>query len=169
MGGMNAWQWAEAYPDMMDGVMPVVSVPMTVSGRNLLWRRIVIDTIRSDPDWKGGDYTQPPKGWVDGFRMLRLMIDSAPNLQRQLPDSAAVDQFFATRLFALNFSDDEFNPDKLQVLERVVPRLKQGRYFVQDGTASSPGHYTMTRPDLWASHVGDFMQWLGDAPAQPTK
>jgi pimeloyl-ACP methyl ester carboxylesterase len=26
MGGMNAWQWAEAYPDMMDGVMPVVSL-----------------------------------------------------------------------------------------------------------------------------------------------
>src|ERR1700741_2802613 len=49
MGGMNAWQWAEAYPDMMDGVMPVVSLPTKVSGRNLLWRRLVIDAIRSDP------------------------------------------------------------------------------------------------------------------------
>jgi len=45
MGGMNAWQWAEAYPDMMDGVMPVVSLPIPVSGRNLLWRRMVIDDI----------------------------------------------------------------------------------------------------------------------------
>lgn len=202
MGGMNAWQWAEAYPDMMDGVMPVVSLPITVSGRNLLWRRMVIDEIRSDPDWNNGDYTRPPRGWISGFRVLRMMIDSAPALQRQIPDGAAADKFLATtrfqaehtdandilyslkssfsynpepelskiktRLFALNFSDDEFNPDELQVLERLVPKLKQGRYVVQPGTPTSPGHYTMTRPELWAEHVGAFMQWLGDAP-QATK
>src|SRR5262249_30812171 len=70
-----------------------------------------------------------------------------------------------TKLFALNFSDDAFNPDELQVLERLVPTLKQGRYVVQKGTPSSPGHYTMTRPELWARHVGEFMQWLGDTPS----
>ncbi|MEI5998157.1 alpha/beta fold hydrolase [Paraburkholderia bengalensis] len=200
MGGMNAWQWAEAYPDMMDGVMPVVSLPITVSGRNLLWRRMVIDAIRSDPDWKSGNYTQTPGGWVDGFRILRMMIDSAPALQHEIPDGAAADKFLATtrfqaehvdpndilyslkssfdydpepglsriktRLYALNFSDDEFNPDTLQVLERLVPTLQRGRYTVQQGTPSSPGHFTMTRPDLWAQHVGDFMQWLGDSPSQ---
>jgi hypothetical protein len=56
MGGMNAWQWAELYPRMMDGVMPVVSLPITISGRNLLWRRLVVDSIRSDPDWLDGNY-----------------------------------------------------------------------------------------------------------------
>jgi hypothetical protein len=53
-----------------------------------------------------------------------------------------------TELFALNFDDDEFNPDKLQVLQREVPKLARGRYVVQPGTLSSPGHLTMTRPDL---------------------
>ncbi|PYE14799.1 homoserine O-acetyltransferase [Paraburkholderia silvatlantica] len=200
MGGMNAWQWAETYPDMMDGVMPVVSLPITVSGRNLLWRRMVIDAIRTDPDWKSGDYTQTPGGWVDGFRVLRMMIDSAPALQQEIPDGAAADKFLATtrlqaehvdpndilyslkssfnydpepglsrikaKLFALNFSDDEFNPDTLHVLERLVPTLQHGRYAVQQGTPSSPGHFTMTRPDLWAQHVGEFMQWLGDSASQ---
>jgi homoserine O-acetyltransferase len=203
MGGMNAWQWAEAYPDMMDGVMPVVSLPITVSGRNLLWRRIVIDEIRSDPDWNNGDYTQSPRGWIYGFRVLRMMIDSAPALQQQIPDVAAADKFLATtrfqaehtdpndilyslkssfsynpepelsaiktKLFALNFSDDEFNPDTLKVLQRLVPKLNQGRYVVQPGTPSSPGHYTMTRPDLWAPHVGKFMRWLGDVPSEAGK
>jgi homoserine O-acetyltransferase len=203
MGGMNAWQWAEAYPDMMDGVMPVVSLPIKVSGRNLLWRRMVIDEIRSDPDWMKGDCTQPPRGWIYGFRVLRMMIDSASALQQQIPDGAAADKFLATtrfqadhtdandilyslkssfsynpepeisriktKLFALNFSDDEFNPDTLKVLQRLVPTLKQGRYVVQPGTPSSPGHYTMTRPDLWAQHVGEFMRWLGDAPSQASK
>lgn len=196
MGGMNAWQWAESYPDMMDGVMPVVSLPISVSGRNLLWRRMVIDEICSDPAWNDGDYTQPPRGWIYGYRVLRMMIDGAPALQQQIPDGAAADRFLGvarfqaehmdandilyslkssfsynpepelskikTKLFALNFSDDEFNPDRLGVLQRLVPTLDQGRYVVQPGTPSSPGHYTMTRPDLWAQHVGEFMRWLGE-------
>jgi len=199
MGGMNAWQWAQAYPEMMDGVMPVVSLPMPVSGRNLLWRRMVIDAIQSDPEWKQGDYTATPRGWINGFRVLRLMIDSASALQQQVPDGAAADRFLATtrqqaehvdpndilyslkssfsyapqdrlgairtKLFALNFSDDEFNPDELKVLETTVPRLAQGRYVVQPGTSSSPGHYTMTRPELWARHVADFMRWIETPPA----
>jgi homoserine O-acetyltransferase len=70
-----------------------------------------------------------------------------------------------TKLFALNFSDDEFNPDKLQVLEKVAPKLQHGRYVVQAGTQKSPGHFTMTRPDLWAQHVDEFMRWLGDTPS----
>jgi homoserine O-acetyltransferase/O-succinyltransferase len=198
MGGMNAWQWAEAYPDMMDGVMPVVSLPIPVSGRNLLWRRMVIDAIRNDPDWKDGNYTEAPRGWIVGYNILRMMIDSAPALQHEVPNGEAADKFLSanrfaaehvdandilyslkssfsydpqpelasikTKLFALNFSDDEFNPDRLQVLQTVVPKLQQGRYVVQPGTASSPGHFTMTRPDLWAQHVGEFMSWLGNSP-----
>jgi homoserine O-acetyltransferase/O-succinyltransferase len=199
MGGMNAWQWAEAYPDMMDGVMPVVSLPIKVSGRNLLWRRMVIDAIRSDPDWNNGDYTHTSRGWILGYNVLRMMIDSASDLQETIPDGTAADKFLAvnrvaaehvdpnnilyslkssfsydpesglstikTKLFALNFSDDEFNPDRLQVLENLVPKLQKGRYVVQAGTTRSPGHFTMTRPDLWAQHVGEFMQWLGDTPS----
>ena len=197
MGGMNAWQWAEAYPDMMDGVMPVVSLPIPVSGRNLLWRRIVIDSIRSDPEWKNGDYTEAPRGWIVGYNILRMMIDSTPALQHEVPNGQAADKFLATnrftaehvdandilyslkssfsydpqpdlskiktKLFALNFSDDEFNPDRLQILQTVVPKLEHGRYVVQPGTPSSPGHFTMTRPDLWAQHVAEFMSWLGDS------
>jgi homoserine O-acetyltransferase/O-succinyltransferase len=199
MGGMNAWQWAEAYPDMMDGVMPVVSLPIAVSGRNLLWRRMVIDAIRSDPDWKNGDYTKTPRGWIAGYNILRMMIDSASALQHEVSNGAAADKFldtnrFAaehvdtndilyslkssfsydpepqlfkikTKLFALNFSDDAFNPDRLQVIETVVPKLEHGRYVVQQETPSSPGHLTMTRPDLWAQHVAEFMRWLDDPPA----
>lgn len=198
MGGMNAWQWAEAWPDMMDGVMPVVSLPVKVSGRNLLWRRMVIDAIRQDPAWQGGNYTSAPQGWLYGYGVLRLMIDGAGHLQTAVPDAAAADAFVAqrreeaahsdandilyslksssdydpepglatirTKLFALNFSDDEFNPDSLQFLEKLTPKVPQGRFVLQPGTNQSPGHLTMTRPDLWTDHVAAFMRWLGDTP-----
>ncbi len=63
MGCMNAWQWAEVYPDAMDGVMPIACFPARISGRNLLWRKILIDVIKSDPLWENGNYRQalPPR------------------------------------------------------------------------------------------------------------
>lgn len=69
-----------------------------------------------------------------------------------------------TKLFALNFSDDEFNPEELHVLERLVPKVKNGRYAVQPGTSISQGHLTMAQPELWSQHVAAFMRWIGDAP-----
>ena len=196
MGGMNAWQWAETYPDMMDGVMPVVSLPIKVSGRNLLWRRMVINAIRSDPEWKNGEYSEEPRAWLFAFQIVRLMIDGVQHLQTTVPDEAAADALIAqgrqqssqtdandilysfksskdydpeprlssikTKLFALDFSDDEFNPDVLQVLETTVPKLQQGRFVIQKGTIGSPGHLTMAYPGLWAQHVGEFMSWLGN-------
>ena len=81
MGGMNAWQWAEAYPDAMEGIMPVVSFPVRVTGRNLLWRRLVIDEIRSDPAWQRGDYTSATPTFIRAFQVLRMMIDGVPHQQ----------------------------------------------------------------------------------------
>ena len=99
---MNAWQWAEAYPDMMDGVMPVVSLPISVSGRNLLWRRMVIDSIRSDPDWKNGEYTEAPRGLIVGYNILRMMIDSASALQSEAPNGPAADKFLAADVVGIS-------------------------------------------------------------------
>jgi homoserine O-acetyltransferase/O-succinyltransferase len=66
------------------------------------------------------------------------------------------------KLFALNFSDDEFNPDELNLLETLTPRVKNGRYVVQPGSAESFGHLTMAHPELWSKHVAEFMHELGD-------
>src|SRR5436190_4633332 len=54
MGGMHTWLWGETYPDFMDALMPMASLPTQISGRNRAWRRIVIDAIRNDPEWHNG-------------------------------------------------------------------------------------------------------------------
>jgi homoserine O-acetyltransferase len=196
MGGMNVWQWAEAYPDAMDAVMPVVSLPIAVSGRNLLWRRMVSEQIRNDPEWRGGDYTKGPQGWLHAYEVLRMMIDGVPHLQATIPTVQSADADIKStqaqakttdandilysiessldynpepglnkikaRLFVLNFTDDEFNPDELGALERLTPTIKGARYVVQKGTPDSFGHLTMAHPDLWADHVATFMKELDD-------
>lgn len=60
MGGMLSWTWATEYPDFMDGVVPVASLPGPMSGRNWMMRRMVIDAVRDDPAWMGGDYVEQP-------------------------------------------------------------------------------------------------------------
>ncbi len=56
MGGMHTWMWGIRYPDMMDGLVPISSLPSKIDGRNLLWRRILSNAIRTDPEWNGGNY-----------------------------------------------------------------------------------------------------------------
>jgi homoserine O-acetyltransferase/O-succinyltransferase len=61
MGGMQAWIWAQKYPDFMDVVVPMASLPTEMAGRNWMMRRLIIDSIRSDPEWMGGNYTKQPR------------------------------------------------------------------------------------------------------------
>ena len=60
MGGMLTWTWGELYPTFMDALVPLASEPAAMAGRNWMMRRMVIDAIRRDPEWKGGDYTRQP-------------------------------------------------------------------------------------------------------------
>jgi homoserine O-acetyltransferase/O-succinyltransferase len=194
MGGMNAWQWAEAYPDAVEGVMPVVSLPARVAGRNLIWRRLAVRYIQEDPEWRDGEYTAPFRGWTQAYQLLRMMIDGVPHMQSSVPDAQAADKYLddaatqaaagdandvmyslkssadydpepalgqiKAKLLALNFDDDEFNPDSLKLLEKLTPRVPGSRFVVQHGTRDSFGHLTMAHPDLWSQHVQTFMQWL---------
>jgi homoserine O-acetyltransferase len=61
MGCMHSWLWGETYPDQMDALMPLACLPVQIAGRNRLWRKMVIDGIRQDPDWKNGDYRSQPR------------------------------------------------------------------------------------------------------------
>ena len=61
MGGMQTWLWAIKYPDMMDALVPMASQPTAMAARNWMLRRMMIETIRNDPDYNGGNYTAQPR------------------------------------------------------------------------------------------------------------
>ena len=61
MGGMQTWIWASKYPGFMDIAVPMASLPTEMSGRNWMTRRLIIDSIRNDPERMGGNYTEQPK------------------------------------------------------------------------------------------------------------
>src|SRR5712692_1293540 len=65
MGCMHSFVWGETYPDFMDALMPLACQPVQIAGRNRIWRKMVMDGIRNDPAWKGGEYKAQP---LDGLR-----------------------------------------------------------------------------------------------------
>lgn len=91
MGGMHSWLWGELHPDFMDALMPLASLPTQISGRNRIWRRVVIDAIRGAPDWKGGDYTTEPYGLKIAAEEMYLMGSNPAIQARQLPTLAKAD------------------------------------------------------------------------------
>ena len=102
MGGMHTWMWASRYPDFADAWLPLASLPTQISGRNRVWRRVVIDAIRNDPQWLNGDYTAQPQSLRTAAQMLWLM-SSNPILRQNLAPTRAdadrvIDQYVANYL-----------------------------------------------------------------------
>lgn len=99
MGGMQTWVWGENYPDFMDALMPLASLPVEIAGRNRIWRRMAMDAIRNDPEWLGGEYkTQPTRALISAQNLL-LFVGSAPlQWQKQAPTREAADKFYADRV-----------------------------------------------------------------------
>ena len=101
MGGMQTWVWGTRYPAMMDALVPMASQPTEMSSRNWMLRRLMIETIKADPDYKNGDYTEQPKF----ARIANVFYSTATNggdlaYQRQAPTRDAADKLVDQRLSA---------------------------------------------------------------------
>ncbi len=92
MGAMHTWLWGELYPQFMDALMPLASLPTQVSGRNRVWRRLVIDAIRNDPDWRDGEYHTQPPSLRTALEMLWLVGSNPVLRQQEAPTRADADR-----------------------------------------------------------------------------
>ena len=92
MGGMHTWVWGETYPDFMDALMPMASLPAQISGRNRVWRRLIMDAIRGDPEWRNGDYQTQPPGMRIALEMSYFMGNNPVHRLKESPTLAAADE-----------------------------------------------------------------------------
>lgn len=94
MGGMHTWLWGGAYPDFMDALMPLASLPAPMSGRNRMWRKTIADAIRSDPAWAGGEYREQPPSLRTAIQVMTLMSNNPVNWQKLAPTAAMAEEVF---------------------------------------------------------------------------
>jgi homoserine O-acetyltransferase len=104
MGCMHAFMWGETYPDFMDALMPLACLPTEIAGRNRVWRALLIQAIRSDPEWKGGDYASQPVEALRTAAALQLIVGGAPIvMQNDYPTRDKADAY------ARSYTDNYLN------------------------------------------------------------
>lgn len=101
MGGMHVWMWATTYPQLMDIAVPMASFPTEMSGRNWMMRKLLIDAIKSDPDWNNGNYSDQPRN----FQLTYLFFAVGTNggdqaLYKKGATRIEADAYLAKRLAA---------------------------------------------------------------------
>jgi homoserine O-acetyltransferase/O-succinyltransferase len=106
MGGMHTWLWGEKYPELMDALVPMAAQPTAMASRNWMLRRMMLETIRSDPEWNNGNYTTQPRF----LKIANVFFGIATNggslaYQKQAPTRENADKLVDERLAAPMTSD----------------------------------------------------------------
>jgi homoserine O-acetyltransferase len=101
MGGMNAWHWGERYPGYMDALVPMASQPTPMASRNWMLRRIMIESIRNDPEYNNGNYTTQPHSVKYAATFFAIATSGGTlGYQKQAPTRDLADKFVDARLSA---------------------------------------------------------------------
>jgi homoserine O-acetyltransferase/O-succinyltransferase len=174
MGAMHTWLWGEQHPQFMDALMPLASLPTQISGRNRAWRRTIIEAIRNDPEWKGGDYQTEPPALRTAIAMLWLMSSNPALRQQEAPTLAQADTVLDNyverglrstdandlmyALAAINSADDLINPPELGILEREIKRVPHGRAIVIPYSDKTHGHGSHTYAVLWKPYLEELLR-----------
>jgi homoserine O-acetyltransferase len=99
MGGMQTWIWGAKYPGFMDALLPMACLPVAMSGRNWMLRRMLTQSIRNDPEWNNGDYTAQPRNMQTHLLTFNLAtIGGNQALYKRAPSAEAGDKLIAAAL-----------------------------------------------------------------------
>lgn len=99
MGGMNVWLWGEKYPQYMDALVPMASQPTAMASRNWMLRRMMLESIRRDPEYNNGNYTTQPQS----LKLASVFFGIATaggtlNYQKLAPSREKADKLVDARL-----------------------------------------------------------------------
>jgi homoserine O-acetyltransferase len=99
MGCMHGWVWGYTHPTFMDALVPLACAPTAVVGRNRVWRKALMDGIRDDPAFGGGEYREPPPTGLRSAERLLVLMGAAPiQWQKDLPTREAADAFLEAQV-----------------------------------------------------------------------
>jgi len=141
---MHAFVWGETYPGFMDALMPMACLPVQIAGRNRQWRKMLMDAIKADPAWNGGEYSTQPQQGLRTATDLLLLAGSAPVWEQKrfgTRDAADADleSYFKSRLAGLDAND-------------LLYQVNASRNY-----NPSPQLEKITAPVMWINSSDDFI------------
>jgi homoserine O-acetyltransferase len=180
MGGMQTWMWGEKWPQMMDRLVPLASAPTQIAGRNRMWRRMMIDDLnRGDLEsalqllllvgsaplqWQASGPTRDAAdAWIEEQMKARRATNNIDDLLYAVESSRNYDpspqlERIAVPLLAINSADDFINPPELGIMEKLMPRVKHGRYLLIPTSDQTHGHGTHTWAAIWEKDLAMFLR-----------
>jgi homoserine O-acetyltransferase len=72
LGGMQALEWAVAYPDQVDAIVPIASTH-ALQPQGVAWNAIARNAITADPDWQRGHYHGTGRAPNAGMGVARML------------------------------------------------------------------------------------------------
>jgi homoserine O-acetyltransferase len=144
MGCMQGFVWGETYPQFMDALAPFGCLPVELAGRNRMWRYMGMQSIRTDPAWKNGEYTTEPVLGLRHALSLNFIAGLAP-LQAQ--------KNYPTR--------ESAEADVDETLAKSVAETDANNYLYYTNASRNynpePKLSTIVAPVLWINSADDFI------------
>ena len=180
MGGMQTWVWGERWPDAMEALVPLASVPAQIAGRNRVWRKMMIDDLHNNDltaaveilmlvgssplQWQKSAPTRDEADrWLAEQMKTRVATNDADDLLYAIESSRTYDpspqlERITAPLLAINSADDFINPPELGIMENAIKRVKGGRYVLLPVSEATRGHGTHTWAAVWEKQFREFLE-----------
>ncbi|SEH15334.1 homoserine O-acetyltransferase [Sphingopyxis sp. YR583] len=157
MGCMHGFIWGETYPDFAQALMPIACQPVEIAGQNRMWRQLLIDGIKADPAWMGGEYKSQPVLGLRTAASLSMIAGGAPlNLQKNYPTRDAAGAYARERVERDIASRDAND---------MIYQFESSRTY-----NPWPGLEKITAPMTWINSADDFINPRNlDFPQQALK
>jgi len=188
MGGMHSWIWGVKYPDMMDALAPMASQPTPMAARNWMLRRMMLETIRNDPDYNGGNYAAQPRMMKYAINAFAIATAGGTLAYQSLaPTAAQADKLVDERLAVAVTADandfiyqweasHDYDPsagmekiqaatllinatdDERSITEAALKRIKNARLHLIPASTTTRGHSTTGAASFYTQPLRELLQ-----------
>jgi homoserine O-acetyltransferase len=180
MGCMHSFMWGQIHPDFAEALMPLACMPIEIAGLNRMWRELLVEGIRNDPAWMGGNYeTQPVLLQARHPTGDQAIAAARAGVARDIASRDANDmiyQFESSRdynpwpgldritapLTWINSADDFINPRNFPYPALAMARMPNGRFRLIAESSDTRGHGTHTSARFWKQDLIELLQRSGD-------
>src|SRR5437762_13544561 len=153
-----AWKNGDYAEEPRQGLAGAIDILMMMTSSPLQWHRL--GPTRDAADKWYEDQIKARLATTDANDMLYYYnasreYDPAPNLDK-----------ITAAVLAINSADDVVNPPELGLMEKLMPRVKRGRYVLIPTSDRTRGHGTHSLPAVWGTYLEEFLITLTPAISQ---
>jgi homoserine O-acetyltransferase/O-succinyltransferase len=147
-----AWNHGEYTQEPHEGLVGALNLLMMMTSSPRQWQKQAPTRDAAD-------------AWYAEQIRTRLAATDANDMLYQFDASRDYDpspglEKITAPLLAINSADDVVNPPELGLMEKLMPRVKHGRYVLIPTSDQTRGHGTHSLPAVWGNDLREFLSGL---------